>query len=249
MVVQYDRKVIIFYGLSGHGEGLVNAMSAFGMKAPFLKAVLTNDFKYNSAKDIYQYMKEFFKGDSQKIYFHVPVEETVNRRCKEIKPFPILGCVKKSHHICFKSYGTILTKFNVCFSSDCLEGNILDYCVKKGRLVMDGDKTKEDDYSADSEVYYQYDESQDIVDDETDLYELRSDAVVQVVQPGNVIALFSPPNALELFYLCKVVESGIAKQDIYDTQNHVIKEGCSYLSVCYYEKKPNSEFSKKAHHL
>ena len=71
--------------------------------------------------------------------------------------------------------------------------------------------------------------------------------MVQIVQPGNVIASFSPPNALELFYLCKVIESGIAKQDIYDTQNHVIKEGCSYLSVCNYKKKPNSEFSKNRH--
>ena len=71
--------------------------------------------------------------------------------------------------------------------------------------------------------------------------------MVQVAQPGNDIALFSPPNALELFYLCKVIESGIAEQDIHDTQNHVIKEGCSYLTVCYYKKKPNSDFSKNIH--
>ena len=53
---------------------------------------------------------------------------------------------------------------------------------------------------------YEYDESQDIVDDETDLYQLQGDAVVQVVQPGIVIALFFPPNASELFYLCKVID-------------------------------------------
>ena len=58
-------------------------------------------------------MKEFFKGDSQKIYFHVPVEETVNHRCKEIKPFPIPGCVKKSHHIWFKPYGMGLSLPNL----------------------------------------------------------------------------------------------------------------------------------------
>ena len=68
--------------------------------------------------------------------------------------------------------------------------------------------------------------------------------MVQIVQPGNVIASFSPPNALELFYLRKVIESGIAKQDIYDTQNHVIKEGSPYLSVCYYKKKPTGECGK-----
>ena len=57
---------------------------------------------------------------------------------------------------------------------------------------MVGDKTEEDDYSADSVAEYEYNESPDIVDDETELYEFRSDAVVQVVQPGNVIT-FSPP--------------------------------------------------------
>ena len=195
-------------------------------------------------------MKEFFKEDSQKTYFHVPLEETVNRRCEEIKPVPIPGCVKESHHmICFKPDGTICTKVNICSCSDCLEGNFLDCCVEKGRLVMVADKTKEDDYSTDSKAEYEYNELQDIVADETELYELRSDAVVQVVHPGNVITLFSPPNPLELFYLRKVIETDIAKQDIYDTQNHVIKEECSYLSVCNYKKKPNSEFSKNRHCL
>ena len=152
----------------------------------------------------------------------------MNHRCEEINPVPIPGCVKESHHmICIKPDGTILTKVNICSCSDCLEGNFLDCCVEKGQLVMVGDKTEEDDYSADSVAEYEYNESPDIVDDETELYEFRSDAVVQVVQPGNVIT-FSPPNALESFYLCNVVESGIAKQDIYDTQNHVIKEGCSF---------------------
>ena len=84
MAIQYDRKVLIYYGPFDHSKGLVNAKSAFGVKRPLLKAVIIDDFKYNSEKDIYQYMKIFFKEDGQKIYFHVPLEETVNRRCEEI---------------------------------------------------------------------------------------------------------------------------------------------------------------------
>ena len=37
MAIQYDRKVIICYGLFGHGKGLVNVMSGFSMKGPLLK--------------------------------------------------------------------------------------------------------------------------------------------------------------------------------------------------------------------
>ena len=125
--------------------------------------------------------------------------------------------------ICFKPDGTILTKVNICSCSDCLEGNFLDCCVQKGRLVMVGNETKEDDYSADSEVEYDYDESQDIVDDETELYEIQSDAVVQVVLPGNVIALFSPPSALELFYLCKVIRAGKIRHTLVPCACHAPK--------------------------
>ena len=143
------------------------------VEGPLLKAAITDHFKQNSVKDIYQYMKELFKEDNQKIYFHVPVEETVNRRCEEIKPVPIPGCVKESHHIiCFKLDGTILTKVNIYSCSDCLEGNFLDCCVEKGRLVMTGDKIKEDGYSTDSEAEYEQHELQDMVDDETELNEL-----------------------------------------------------------------------------
>ena len=101
---QSNMIVILYYGLSGHRNSFVNAMSAFSMKGLLLKAVITDNFKYNSAKGIYQYMKEFFKEDSPKIYFHVTPEEIVHCRCEEIKPVPIPGCVKESHHmIYFKS--------------------------------------------------------------------------------------------------------------------------------------------------
>ena len=88
---------------------------------------------------------------------------------------------------------------------------------------MVGNETKEDDYSADSEVEYDYDESQDIVDDETELYEIQSDAVVQVVLPGNVTALFSPPSALELFYLCKVIRAGKIRHTLVSCACHAPK--------------------------
>ena len=238
--------MIIYYGPSGHRKGLVDAMSAFGVKGPLFKAVIVDNFKYKSALDIFEYMKERFKEDDQKLYFHVPVENTVSQRSEGAKSVPIPGCVKESHHmICFKPDGSILTKVNMCSCEDCLEGNFLDCSSEKGKLVMVGDGT--DDYSTDSEAEYEFDEFEDLVDDETELYELRGDTVVEVVKPGNIIALFSPANALELFYLSKVIDSGIAEEDLHDSQNHFIKKGSAYLSVVYYEKKPNSEFSKSGH--
>ena len=44
--------IITYYGASGHGKGLVDAMSGFGVKGPLKKAVINNDFSYRKAEDI-----------------------------------------------------------------------------------------------------------------------------------------------------------------------------------------------------
>ena len=57
------------------------------------------------------------------------------------------------------------------------------------------------------------DESQDFIEgedieNEQNKLEMRSDSVFDVIKKDGVIALYSPPNSLELFYLCKVKEFG-----------------------------------------
>ena len=49
--MKYEKSVLVYYGGSGHGKGLVDAMSRFGVKGPLTKAVLTQDFFYNSAEE------------------------------------------------------------------------------------------------------------------------------------------------------------------------------------------------------
>ena len=36
----HNKKVIIYYRVTGHGKGLVDAMSSFGVKARLRKAVI-----------------------------------------------------------------------------------------------------------------------------------------------------------------------------------------------------------------
>ena len=40
---------------------------------------------------------------------------------------------------------------------------------------------------------------------------MRSDSVFDVIKKDGVIALYSRANSLELFYLCKVKEFGVAQ--------------------------------------
>ena len=123
---EHNRKVIIYYGPSGHGKGLCDAMSSFGVKAPLLKAVITDDFKYNSAKDICDLMQNLFVDDAQKVHYHIKAEEILKLRQEGGKSVKIPGCMA-IHMLCFNPDGSILQKTNICSCSDCLAGNF-DHC-------------------------------------------------------------------------------------------------------------------------
>ena len=65
-----QKKVIIYYDVSGHGKGLVDAMSGFGVKGPLRKAVWCEDFSNSCADDITKYMAAKFVGDEAKHHVH-----------------------------------------------------------------------------------------------------------------------------------------------------------------------------------
>ena len=129
--------------------------------------------------------------------------------------------------------------------TNCLEGNFLLCCSEKGTLFS-GEYGDDDSNDNNSDIEYeeQAEFGDNIDNEELERYEMRSESVLQVLQKGNIIALFSPSNALELFYLCKVIDFGVATKDLRDENNHQIGEGSSYILVNYFEKNPNSEFRK-----
>ena len=50
------KKFIIYFGVSGHGKGLVDTMSAFGVKGPLRKQIIINkDFFFLSAEEIHSF--------------------------------------------------------------------------------------------------------------------------------------------------------------------------------------------------
>ena len=55
-----QKKIVSFYGTSSHEKGLVDAMSSFRVKALIRRAVLTKDFSYRNAKDIFDYLTLLF---------------------------------------------------------------------------------------------------------------------------------------------------------------------------------------------
>ena len=217
-------------------------MSAFGEKGRLCRAVVINNFTYYSFKEICDYTENLFHADNQKLYFHIPV----NLRSTGGKPIKIPGCVTNAYHmLCSNPDASILAKIHICSCTECLEGKFLDCSFEKGHTVVTSESHLSDDES-DSDVEYEDDEFVP-ADDENELYELRSENVQLVVKRGSIVALFSPLNALELFYLCRVIKSSVADEDLCDRFEHVVEKGQAYLSVQYYEKKPNSDISKNRH--
>ena len=48
---------------------LVDAMNGFGVKEPIKNAVLRENSKYSSSKDIHEYLETKFHDDKQKCYY------------------------------------------------------------------------------------------------------------------------------------------------------------------------------------
>ena len=89
--------VICYYGVSGHGKGLVDAMSGFGAKGPLRKAVVTQDLHYDCASNIVSFLKDPFINDNQKQHFELESKEIQSVTTIDIK---IKDC-RKQHKIVF----------------------------------------------------------------------------------------------------------------------------------------------------
>ena len=232
LAIKLSRKCIIYYGASGHGKGLIDAMSAFGVKNPIRRAVLTENFAYNKAIDIYNYLIKYFELDDQKKHFLIK-QDAISAKQESKASLNIKGC-RNIHMICFYPDGTIQTKFHICSCESCLDGEFINCIEGKGSFLPSRQNEVESDSETESDV--SDDENVDEAFDELETFEIKSNNIIEIIQPGSVIALYSPPEAFELFYLCKVVKVGVATEPIADKFNHFIESGSKYVKCQYFEK-------------
>ena len=102
---KYNRNLIKYYVPAGHGKGLVDAMSAFGVKTPRLKAVITHNFRYNSSQDICNMLQSRFESDNQKKYSEIDTADILSLR-PEATAIPIKG--SRSFHMMARSYAKLI---------------------------------------------------------------------------------------------------------------------------------------------
>ena len=135
----------------------------------------------------------------------------------------------KQHMLFFFPDGSVQMKINLCSCESCLTGNFINCMHDPGvqvcsKLISCDSDSESDDASYDSE-------------EEHEEQQIRGSCILELVDCGTFIALFSAPSSSELFYLCKVLDYGVPSETIEDTYHHVIPKGSSYIKCQYLEKK------------
>ena len=59
----------------------------------------------------------------------------------------------------------------------------------------------------------------------------------ELVEPGTFVGIQSPHNAIEPFFIVKVVCRGTYRENISDVNGHAILCGEQYAVVCYLQKR------------
>ena len=100
--------IIAYYGVPGHGRGLVDAMSGFGLKDPLRRAIITDDFFFNNAEELHQFLEERFREDPSR--FYTVISSDVLAKSRENKSeLMIKGCMN-CHMISFHPNGEYFIK-------------------------------------------------------------------------------------------------------------------------------------------
>ena len=175
-----STKVIIYYGVSAHGKGLVDAMSAIGVKSPLSTAVITKNLHCNSAEDIHQDLSDLFKDDKTKLYT-ILTSEDIESFKNDNSPLIIKGCMKL-HRLSFFPDGSIQSKINICSCKSCVEGDLVSCLTEKGKTVQQVTEVSDDDSTTESEFENDYDDESD-----AEAYELRSESVNSVLTKNTTI--------------------------------------------------------------
>ena len=111
--------------------------------------------------------------------------------------------------------------------------------TEKGKTVQQVTEASDDDSTTESEFENDYDD--DDAESDAEAYELRSESVNSILTKNTTIALYSSSNSLELFYLCKVIDFGVAIENMVDEYNHIILQGSRYIECQYYQKQKETK--------
>ena len=230
--MSHEKTVIRYYGIHGHGKGLVDAMSGFGVKTPLRRSIVTENWFVQEAEHIVDYLQATIK-DSNKSYHLVKQME----RKEANEQLKLKGCLK-SHMISYFPNGEVQMKEDICSGKHCLKGVFVKCVNGKGKIFVKGTNTNvfsdEETEEVNNEVQSEFEENEIF----------RHTDFSDIIEIGSMIAIFSHENANEAFYICKVLDKKTATKGISDTNEHYIPAGTAYI-ICNYLEKVSENMKNK----
>jgi hypothetical protein len=210
LAVELQKTIILYYGVNGHGRGLVDAMSGFGLKTPLRKKIVTHDFYFNTAEELAEFCRAEFASHLDKHYAIITEEALAEARVFE-ESRPIAGC-RRSRMIALHADGRIEIKRDMCACDNCLVGNF-------SQCIDDREHEKADE--EEDNLLTNLDEE---VEDEFLYIEEQTFAAIQ------------SSTHFELFYIVKINKRCVAEHSKTDLGGHIIQEGELYFEGKYLEK-------------
>ena len=193
---------------------------------------MTKNFSFTTAEDIYNYLYNLFEIDEQREHYLV-TPETNHSKISNDK-LKIDGCIPL-HMFCCSPDGLIQLKRRICSCCMCKVGKFIEYNDEKDVIVYPR-KSNQDESSSSSSDSEDSDRDDEVEEINVEQYEMISASISEIVETGNIVALFAPPESVEMFYLCKVISIEVAEKEIIDDYYYTIQKGSVYLKCHYLEK-------------
>ena len=219
------------YGAAGHGKGLIDAMSSFGVKGILRRDIIGNDEWFSNSDEICDYLS--MRGDPRMSYTSIEPKQLDQKR-SERKGLVINGCMVQ-HMLLFKpNCNGVVAKEYLC---DCIMCLALSFDNCENKEDTNENSTLEDINSGNNDSEWHCD-SEETVD---------KNHIFEFVDAPSFVAVLSS-NLNEPVYFIKVEEKGISESELKDRYGHVVFVGEPYFKGKYLQiirSRNNSTFQFK----
>ena len=113
----YNMRIIRIYGAAGHGKGLIDAMSSFGVKSILRQNIIANDWWFNNSSDICEHLEA--RCNPRMRYTSLSPQYTNEKRENQITR-KIIGCNAMHFFVYEPNSKTVLRREYLCDCQSCL---------------------------------------------------------------------------------------------------------------------------------
>ena len=221
---KYNLRIIRIYGAAGHGKGLVDSMSGFGVKTVLRRDIVTRDVWFANSEEICEHLR--MRG-SKHMAYHVVDPEKVDQKRMSKKDLVIKDCMRHHLFVYNPRNDNVLMREFLCDCTACLQFDFQN-CIHDSATDA-GDSSEHE-----SEKECMLDE------DEADYCKKMYD----FIDAPSFVACVSCSTS-EPVYIVNVEEKGIADEELSDVYGHVIPPGGMYLKGKYLTLERSRNMRKK----